>query len=273
MSELIGTPWVVKVGGAELRPGPALGELVLAIGRASRRARPVVVVHGGGEEVTERSRALGLPTTKQRGQRVTDDRTLEVVVEVLAGRVNARLVNALQGAGVPAVGVSGASARLLPVVPRPALGWVGEPLPARPRLLTTLLREGWTPVVAPLGTDGAAVYNVNADLAAAAIAGALRADLAIVTDVAGVLDERGAPIPSLSVGDARRLVARGTARDGMVPKLAAAELALVRGAASAWLGPLEGLHQEREGPEVGTRVVPGRRSSIPVLPSPLGGGR
>ncbi|HTT35333.1 MAG TPA: acetylglutamate kinase, partial [Thermoplasmata archaeon] len=90
--------WVLKIGGDELRPGPALARVALLAAQASRRGRSLVVVHGGGDEVTERAAAIGLATEKRDGQRVTDEATLEVVVEVLAGRVTARLTNALEGA-------------------------------------------------------------------------------------------------------------------------------------------------------------------------------
>ncbi|MCI4361135.1 MAG: acetylglutamate kinase, partial [Thermoplasmata archaeon] len=85
-------PWVVKVGGDELVPGPRLAEVCLWLRHAVRRGRPVVVVHGGGEEVTQRAASLGLPSEKRDGQRVTSTEMLEVVAEVLAGRVNVRLV-------------------------------------------------------------------------------------------------------------------------------------------------------------------------------------
>ncbi len=108
-------PLLLKVGGRETDPAGALGAVVAFVARAQRAGREVVLVHGGGEEVTARATALGLPTKKVDGQRVTDRALLDVVVEVLAGRVNGRIVNALADAGVPAVGLSGLSGRLLPV--------------------------------------------------------------------------------------------------------------------------------------------------------------
>lgn len=265
-------PWVVKCGGDELVPGPALGQVALWVARQVRHGRPVVLVHGGGDEVTSRATALGIPTVKREGLRVTTDAVLEVVAEVLAGRVNVRLTNALEGAGVPAVGLTGISARMLLVKPAGApagsLGWVGEPRLVHTRLLAKLLEEGLTPVVAPLGSDGAGgVYNVNADLVAAALAGALRARALLVTDVDAVHAADGRSRAELSVADARRLIADGVATDGMVPKLTAALRGLADGAAGVWIGALGGLGDDGPLPGAGTWVGPAP-SLAPILAHP-----
>ncbi|MGI0132532.1 MAG: acetylglutamate kinase [Thermoplasmata archaeon] len=272
-------PWVLKVGGDELLPGPSLGQVALAVAQCVRRGQPVVLVHGGGDEATERAAALGLTTEWRRGQRVTSPEMLEVVAEVLGGRVNVRLVNALDTAGVPSVGLTGVSARLLPVTPAGdppgSLGWVGQPIGARPRLLVKLLDEGFTPVVAPLGTDThGGVYNVNADLAAASIAASLSADLLLLTDVRAVNDAQGRPIADLTVRETLALVEHGTARDGMIPKLGACAHALRRGARSAWIGPLAGLMSGGTLPQGGTRVGSARAvaSPVPIVPPPASHG-
>ena len=260
-------PWVIKVGGRELRPGPDLEKFTSVLRHEARAGRPLVVVHGGGDEVTDRANALGIPTQRRDGQRVTDEAMLEVVVEVLAGRVNTRLVSALAAGGVPAVGVSGVSDRLLTV--RPAgdppgsLGRVGEPTAVHARRLRGWLSEGLVPVVAPLGTDDrGGVYNVNADRAAGAIAAALGAELRIVTDVASVRDSAGRPIAVLSSAEARELVRAGAATEGMIPKLEAATASLEGGAAAVWIGDLEGLGPGRRPTSYGTRLVlaPARRT-------------
>jgi len=261
--------WVLKVGGRELLPGPALAELATVVARAVGSGRPLVLVHGGGEEVTHRAAELGLPTEKRNGQRITNDTMLEVVCEVLVGRVGVRLVNALEGAGVPAVGLSGVSGRMIHVKPAGApagsLGWVGVPDRVRPTLLRGLLDDGITPVIAPLGTDGAGgVYNVNADLAAGAIAGALGARLLLLTDVPAVRDASGDPIELLGESHARQLLDAGTAHDGMIPKLEAAIAGLHGGASSVWVGDLAGLEEEGPRPGAGTRVVRTVRSASPV---------
>ncbi|MFI5415639.1 MAG: acetylglutamate kinase [Candidatus Lutacidiplasmatales archaeon] len=262
------SPWVLKVGGRELRPGEELQRLSDSVATAVRTGRPTVVVHGGGDEISERAEALGLPTERVLGQRKTDAATLEIVVEVLAGRINLRLVQALQAAGVPAFGLSGISGRLLSVVPTPSLGFVGTPDRVRPHLLRTLLGDGLTPVVAPLGLgpDGT-VHNVNADLAASAIAGALGVELALLTDVPAVLDQEGRPIPTLRVGQLRGLVESGVATDGMIPKLDAAERALNEGAPSVWIGDLDGLGS----PGRGTTVLGRRPLPYNILPMTVPG--
>ncbi len=263
---------VVKIGGRELVGGPELDRLVGALARWVRRGERLVVVHGGGDEITERARALGLPTQRRDGQRVTDAAMLEVVIEVLAGRVNTRLVRALLGAGVPAVGLSGVSGGLLKV--RPAgnppgsLGWVGRPTHVAARLLEGLLLDGLTPVIAPLGVDaGGAVYNVNADLAAAAIAAALGAELRLVTDVDAVHGTGGEPIARLGAAEARALIANGVARDGMIPKLEATLVALDDGAASAWIGALDALADGAPAPARGTWLTREAVRSRPARPT------
>ncbi|MCI4336270.1 MAG: acetylglutamate kinase [Thermoplasmata archaeon] len=271
MSETV-VPWVVKVGGDELVPGPALGQLALWTARQVRRGRPLVLVHGGGDEVTARAAALGIATEKRDGLRVTGDEMLEVVAEVLAGRINVRLTNALEGAGVPAVGLTGVSGRMLLVKPagtasRP-LGWVGEPRLVHTRLLTKLLEEGLTPVVAPLGTDGAGgVYNVNGDLAASALGAALHANVYLVTDVEGVRGRDGRSRPELSTTEARRMIAEGSATDGMLPKLGAALRAVGEGASAVWIGPLSALGEEGPVPGAGTWIGGTARPPTLVVPA------
>jgi acetylglutamate kinase len=267
------TPWVVKVGGRELRPGPELDRLAGTLAAAVRGGVPTLLVHGGGDEITERCDALGLPTQRIGGQRVTDAATLELVVEVLAGRINLRLVTALQAAGVPAIGITGVSGRLLTVTPSPGLGFVGTPTRVRAQLLRDLLGDGWTPVIAPLGVGpGGSVHNVNADLAAAAIASSLHSELALLTDVPAVRDAKGASISALRSGQIRALIRDGVARDGMIPKLLAAESALQSGARSVWIGDLEGLPRPGVEPDRGTRIVGRRAAATPLLPELVPGG-
>jgi acetylglutamate kinase len=241
-----------------------------------RAGRRIVLVHGGGPEVTQRAEELHLATERRDGQRVTGDAMLTVVVEVLAGRVNVRIANALSGAGVPAVGLSATSGHLLRVVPGGdppgSLGWVGRPVGVHRRLLDRLLDDGFTPVIAPLARDEQGqVYNVNADLAAAALAASLGADLSLVTDVPSVRDAAGRPIPHLTETAARRLIDHGVATDGMIPKLRAAHLALLGGAASAWIGDWAGLLADpaSHGTRLTAGPAPARAAS---LSTPLRGG-
>ena len=205
---------VVKLGGNASREMLAgLAEL-----------QPLVLVHGGGAQMTRMLERLNVPTRFHEGQRVTDEATLEVAEMVLAGRVNKELAAQLQALGVKAVGVCGSDGGMLKTeVTRPELGLVGLELDVDPSLLQTLLNAGYLPVVAPLGlgADGQR-YNVNADVSAAAIAKALKADrLILLTDVDGVKAD-GETLAELTPDQARALVAQGTAANGMMVKLEAA---------------------------------------------------
>jgi len=270
-------PWVLKVGGRELEPGPALARLVELVRGAVRGGRAVVVVHGGGVEVSRRAAELGLATEQRDGLRVTSTEMLEVVVEVLAGRVNNRLVAALEEGGVPSIGVSGVSGRLLSVVPSgdppDSLGWVGDPAAVDARWLRRTLSDGFTPVVAPLGLDPSGhLRNVNADLAAGAIASALGADLLLLTDVPSVRDAEGRSLTALSPSEAQRLIGRGVAHGGMIPKLDAAVRSLSAGARSVWIGDLDGLGPTGPTEGAGTRIHrPPSQAPSGSLASPLPG--
>jgi acetylglutamate kinase len=269
---------VLKVGGRELLPGPELDRVVRFVGALARAGAPPVLVHGGGDEITDRARALGLAVTRVRGQRVTSLPMLDVAIEVLAGRIGTRLVAALSAQGIPATGMTGAAGRTLWVTPAGSppgsLGRVGQPRRTDPRLLSTLRGAGFVPVVAPIGIgSGGKLYNVNADTAAGALAGALGAHLLLLTDVEGVRDAAGAPIAELSRAEARRLLARGVAVDGMVPKLEGGLEALAAGAASVWIGRPEALDPaDPVRPRGGTRLGAGP-ASVPLLAPPVAVGR
>jgi acetylglutamate kinase len=239
---------VVKLGGNLLdRPG-----WLAECARALADAGPVVVVHGGGAAITALSQRLGLPVEKRDGLRVTTPAVAEVVEMVLAGPVNRRIVAALRDAGVDAVGLSGADGGLLTAVQAPGgLGQVGLITAVRAGLLHSLLLAGLTPVVAPItpNTEGS-VWNVNADDAAAAIAGALEAaELLQVSDVPGVLVD-GVVSPSLSDGEIEGLIARGVVTGGMAAKLRAAAAALARGARAVRIGGVSLLTDSRAGTRI-----------------------
>jgi acetylglutamate kinase len=187
-----------------------------------------VIVHGGGAEVADWSRRLGLEPRVHDGLRVTDSATLEVVIAVLGGVVNTRLVAALSAAGRPSVGLTGADGELLRVRRRePAFGEVGEVTGATTSLLDTLLGAGLLPVLASIGLHEGALLNVNADEAAGAIAAARGGLLLLCTDVAGVMRD-GSVLDRLDADAVERMLADGSASAGMRPKLRAA-LAAARG--------------------------------------------
>jgi len=231
---------VVKYGGSVADGGGTFASDVALLHRVGLR---VVVVHGGGPQISRLSGRLGLEPRFVQGRRVTDPATLDVVQMVLLGQVNPQLVGAISGAGATAVGVSGTDGTLLTVAPAdPALGRVGDVAAVNPHVLSTLLDEGAVPVVAPLGRgpDGLP-YNVNADAAAGALAAALHADkLLVLTNVAGLYDDFGAEgggtlLATTTPAHLRELLAAGALSDGMVPKIASVLTALDAGVASAHL--------------------------------------
>lgn len=246
------SPRVVKLGGNELdRPG-----WLATCARALVHLDPVVVVHGGGHAISALSRRLGLAVEQRDGVRVTTPEIAEVVELVLGGPVNRQVVAELRAAGLDAVGLSGVDGGLL--VARPAaggLGMVGEIAHVRAGLLESFLLAGLTPVIAPMApaaADGAGPpLNVNADAAAAAIAGALHAaELLLVSDVAGVQVD-GALRPTLDAEDVEALIDGGAVAGGMAAKLRAATAALRAGARGVRIGDLRLL--EHAG--AGTRVI------------------
>jgi acetylglutamate kinase len=232
---------VIKLGGELLEQPADLQRVAAGIARLARRA-PVVVVHGGGREIDAALGAAGIPKQQVDGLRVTDARTLDVVVGVLAGAINTRLVAALRRAGARPVGLTGADAavatlrRAAPITAvsgaRVDLGLVGAPVSnGTPELLTTLVARGYVPVVACIGaTRGGQLLNVNADTLASHLAAALGASrLVIAGGTSGVLDEQGRTIARLTTRAAARLVRSGAANKGMVAKLEACRAALRRG--------------------------------------------
>jgi acetylglutamate kinase len=159
-------PVVIKVGGGALAGG-ALEDLPGLVSAGHR----VAVVHGGGVQLTRMLDALGIPTRFHAGLRVTDEKALEIAEIVLAGGVNKTLARGLNVLGVQAAGISGTDGPTLLVEPVPDLGRVGKVVRVEPRLVEALWAGGFVPVVAPLGLGPEGAYNVNADSAAAALAG------------------------------------------------------------------------------------------------------
>ncbi|HEU4630262.1 MAG TPA: acetylglutamate kinase [Gemmatimonadaceae bacterium] len=242
---------LVKLGG-RVQQDAALPAALAAL--CAARPGSVVLVHGGGDEVSALQRAMGLEPRFVGGRRVTGERDVELVRMALSGTSNKRLVAALLSAEVPAVGVSGEDAELiLAEVHHPAFGRVGRVRRVDPRLLEVLLAAGYVPVVSPLGRDaeGGGPLNVNGDDAAAAVAAALDVDeVLFLADVPGVLDDAGAVIPALDADAARALVAAGVAVGGMAAKLEAALAALAGGVRRARIGGLGALADAAAGTQV-----------------------
>ncbi len=186
--------------------------------------RPVIV-HGGGPQIGAILEKLGLESTFVDGLRVTNDATMEVVEMVLGGRVNGEIVELVNRGGGRAVGLTGNDGGMLTVRRKlkggKDIGRVGEIVQVDPAAITAVANAGFVPVIAPIGVDAEGLrYNVNADEAAGAIARALQAEkLILLTDVEGVKDATGELIHRLSVETARKLLAEGSIREGMIPKV------------------------------------------------------
>jgi len=244
-------PVVVKVGGAALADAGWLERFAAALAQV---AEPVVIVHGGGPEISAVSNQLGIPVEWQAGKRVTTEAVLGAASMVLNGVVNKRIVAALQQAGVDAVGLSGIDGALVraEVAADGALGLVGRVVAVRAALLHQLRRDGLVVVLSPisLAADGGSL-NVNADEVAAAVAVATGApELLFLTDVAGVL-EGDVVRSALTAAAAESLVAAGVASGGMAVKLGAAVAALEAGVARVRIGDLETLTTSGAGTVLG----------------------
>ena len=186
--------------------------------------RPVIV-HGGGPQIGETLGRLGKSSRFVDGLRVTDDETMEVVEMVLGGKVNREIVTLVQRGGGKAIGLTGSDGTMIRVTQRQEddrdLGRVGRVVAVDPEPIEAVTAAGFVPVIAPIGVDSEGVtHNVNADEAAGAISRALCAEkLILLTDVAGVRGADGELIAQLAASQARKLIAEGTVRDGMIPKL------------------------------------------------------
>jgi acetylglutamate kinase len=237
---------VLKIGGrAQADP-----ELASAI-RAATTSDHIVVVHGGGDEVSSLQRRLGLTPKFSGGRRVTTREDLELVQMVLSGSANKRLVASLVSEDVRAVGISGEDDGLLRAraTTRETLGEVGAPTRVDARLLELLMGNDIVPVISPLARDEVTglPLNVNGDDAAAAIAVAVSADeLVLVADVPGVVAD-GIVLPDLDVEQAVALIDNGTARDGMAAKLQAARRAVELGVARVRIGNIEAIRSATAG--------------------------
>jgi acetylglutamate kinase len=236
---------VVKYGGHAMGEDELARSFARDIVLMEQTAINPVVVHGGGPQIGEMLKRLGIKSEFAAGLRITDAATIEIVEMVLAGSINKQIVGFINEAGGKAVGLCGKDGNM--VVARKAtrtmidpdsniekmidLGFVGEPEKVDTMVLNQILGRDLIPVLAPLATskDGG-TYNVNADTFAGAIAGALKAKrLLLLTDVPGVLDKSKSLIKELTIGDARRLIADGTISGGMIPKVETCMYALEAG--------------------------------------------
>ena len=185
----------------------------------------IVLVHGGGPEITELLGKIRKESEFVDGLRVTDKETVDVVQMVLAGKINKSLVNLLEMKGAKAMGISGIDGHMIEAeIKDERLGFVGKITSVNVEPIADLLEKGYIPVVSTVGCDKAGnVYNINADTAAAQIAGAMKAESLIsMTDIAGILRDRDDPsslIPLIDIGDAEALFREGIISGGMIPKV------------------------------------------------------
>jgi acetylglutamate kinase len=239
---------VVKYGGGAMPAGPDGGAdpILSEIAELRRSGRAVVLIHGGGPEIDAAVARRGLATARIDGMRVTDAATLEVTEAVLCGTINKRIVRAALALGLPAVGISGEDGDLLRAerlrgARGEDLGYVGTIARVDPRPIGALLDAGYLPIVAPLANacDAPHAYNVNADLAAGAIAAALGAGAFLaITNVARVLrdaDDPASGIDSFTPEEALRFAAGDACRSNMKPKLKAAAAAAAQGVAACYI--------------------------------------
>jgi acetylglutamate kinase len=254
---------LVKLGGTLLDAPDARDSLATQLAEARASGVELVVVHGGGKQMTRYLADRGIESRFVGGLRVTTPETVDGLLKVFAGSVNHELVASLNRAGALAVGLSGIDALLVEAEQMdPALGAVGRVTRANPALLELLVAGGYLPVVACVAGDRQGrVYNVNADQMAAACGAAFGAErLVFLTDVVGVLDDGRRLRPVLTAAESRGLVAGGIATGGMQAKLNAALTALADGVGqvriAAGTAPRV-LARILAGEEIGTKMILG----------------
>lgn len=238
-----GKTFVVKAGGGALEREATLKTLLEQVEVFHQVGIRVVLVHGGGTQSSDLTKALGAEARFVEGRRVTDEKALEVATMVLNGAVNTRILAACRRLGLPAVGVSGVDAGLIQARKRPPVrvgdeivdyGFVGDIVSIDPRVLTDLMDSGYVPVVSPLSAaaDGT-VLNINADTVASALAVALKAEkLLFLTGAPGILerpDDPGSLVSYTDLAGLRRLRDEGGLVKGMLPKTSAIEVAIQGG--------------------------------------------
>ncbi|MBR3597077.1 MAG: acetylglutamate kinase [Clostridia bacterium] len=215
---------VVKYGGNAMINGELKDSVMRDMVLLNLIGVKVVLVHGGGPEITEMLAKVGKETLFVDGLRVTDEETAQIVLMVLAGKINKGLVNLIEQKGGKAIGLSGVDGHMIEAEKKnEKLGFVGNITNVNPEIICDALEKGYIPIISTVGCDKEGnIYNINADTAAAKIAGALGAESIIsMTDISGILKDKNDPsslISALSIKEAEALMADGTIKDGMIPK-------------------------------------------------------
>lgn len=236
---LEGKRFLVKYGGAAMEK-PEVREAVCAeVAALARQGARLIVVHGGGKEISRLIENLGLKTNFIQGVRVTDDEGMRATEMVLSGAVNKDLVSRITRNGTPAIGISGRDAHMIEAKPLVGkngedFGLTGEVVRVDSRVVEALLEAGFVPVISPVGeTANGEPLNLNADYVAAAIAGALRTESCVfLTDVSGVKKD-GLVLPKLTPDEINQLIEEGTISGGMIPKVECAVRAIDAGCPEA----------------------------------------
>jgi len=225
ISRYYGKTIVVKYGGNAMTSDDLKKQVMNDIALLNKVGVRIVLVHGGGPELSNLMERVGKKPEFINGLRVTDQETIDLAQMVLAGKINKTLVNLIQAAGGMAVGLSGMDARLIEAKIRDEkYGFVGDVTKINTEVINDLLDKGYIPVISTLGCDqDGNTYNINGDTAAGKIAGALNAErMILLTDVRGVMkdmNDESSLIPELTINEARKLKEDGTISGGMIPKV------------------------------------------------------
>jgi acetylglutamate kinase len=257
---------VIKIGGSTFGSWDTTIDDVVAL---QKQGKSIVVIHGGGKEVTAWLKRQGVATAFVRGERVTDKPTLEVATAVLSGVVNKEITADINLRGGRAVGISGADGALIESgIKDPEMGYVGSVVKVNPAVLEALLKAGFVPVISPVSlysvdrpADAPSLVNVNGDPIAGDIAAALGAQMLIfLTDVDGIADASGKVLSRLSVSEAEALIASGVIAGGMIPKVNACLKALKAGAKTRIIDGRKphALLKEIENGDGGTTIYKGK---------------
>ena len=225
---------VIKYGGNAMQSEELKRLVMRDVVLLSMVGLKVVVVHGGGPEITDMLKRVGKKSEFVDGLRVTDKESAEIVQMVLAGKVNKNLVNILQSCGGKSIGLSGMDGHLIEAkIKDERLGYVGEITKINIGIVEDVLEKGYIPVISTVGCDNDGnIYNINADTAAARIAGVLGAESLFMTDIRGVLKDKHDPeslMKKIYVSDARQLENKGIISGGMIPKVECCIEAIRRG--------------------------------------------
>jgi acetylglutamate kinase len=240
IQQFTGRTVVVKYGGAAMKDSDLKDKVIRDIVFLSCVGLRPIVVHGGGPEINSWLDKLGIEPQFKNGLRVTDAPTMDVVEMVLVGRVNKEIVSLINQAGGSAVGLCGKDGNLIKARPQgdEGIGFVGEVSNVNIRILETLVKSGYIPVVSSVAADdNGQAYNINADTVAGEIAAALGAEkLILLTDTRGILKDYKEPtslIPKVDIKEARDLIASGLVSGGMIPKVNCCVRSLAQGVRAA----------------------------------------